>query len=654
MNSLEIIIEALERHGSKVRRHSTAIVAQCPSHKDNTPSLALKHADDRTLLNCFAGCDTNVILETIGLTIKDSFDEPIETMAPVVNMADYLLKQIQTDEPTIENKPIPNVTEYVYHNEQWEPFAKTIKIVTPDGKKTFRQHRYDNGQWEPGLNGLTPPLYELPAVIDAINEGLPIYVCEGEKDADTINNIEVLQAVATTAPMGAGKWRQQHTEQLTGAKLVYIIHDNDEPGINHAINVQTQLNDHNIPTIILTPKTGKDATDHINAGHGINDFIDANQQIQDAKNEHQQKQLQKAIDEERIKQTARDTVRKEITETNAANRYQLPTYTHTLTEELQQPDEQTHYIIDQLWPTGANISLTATYKAGKSSTILNVIKSLTDHTPLFEHFQTNHNGRIAYLNYEVAANQMRRWFKDVNITNTDNIQLINMRGHTWPLLSDYVIKHTIDLLATNNITTLILDPLARAFVGSGDENSNQDVGIFLDTLDYIKDQAGVANLLIAAHTGRNAEQGNSRARGASRFDDWVDARWMLTKDADGQRWFSADGRDVTLDESKLEWVEQGRRQIFHAGQGKKEISSGTIKDKIMEIFAEHPDGISSKNELERLCKAKYKEGFGLSKKYDETELRQLVDDGRIRQTNLGYFATETDPQGTFTQPIANN
>jgi DNA primase len=284
MNSLEIIIEALERHGSKVRRHSTAIVAQCPSHKDNTPSLALKHADDRTLLNCFAGCDTNIILETIGLTIKDSFDEPIETMAPVVNMADYLLKQIQTDEPIIENKPIPNVTEYVYHNEQWEPVAKTIKIVTPDGKKTFRQHRYDNGQWEPGLNGLTPPLYELPAVIDAINDGLPIYVCEGEKDADTINNIKGLQAVATTAPMGAGKWRQQHTEQLTGAKLVYIIHDNDEPGINHAINVQTQLNDHNIPTIILTPKTGKDATDHINAGHGINDFIDANQQIQDAKN----------------------------------------------------------------------------------------------------------------------------------------------------------------------------------------------------------------------------------------------------------------------------------------------------------------------------------------------------------------------------------
>ena len=592
MNSLEVIIEALERHGSKVRRHSTAIVAQCPSHKDNTPSLGLKHADDRTLLNCFAGCDTNVILETIGLTIKDSFDEPIQTMAPVVNMADYLLKQIPTNEPTYAERPVTNVTEYVYHNEQWEPVAKTIKTVTPDGKKTFRQHRYDNGNWEPGLNGLTPPLYELPAVIDAINDGLPIYICEGEKDANTINNIKGLQAVATTAPMGAGKWRQQHTEQLTGAQIVYIIHDNDEPGINHAINVQTQLAEAGIGTLILTPKTGKDATDHINAGHTIHDFINAAQQIQDAKNEHQQKQLQKAIDDERIKQTARDTIRKEITETNAAHRYQLPTYTQTLTDELQQPDEQTHYIINQLWPTGANISLTATYKAGKSSTILNVIKSLTDHTPLFEHFQTNHQGRIAYLNYEVAANQMRRWFKDVNITNTDNIQLINMRGHTWPLLSDYVIKQTIDLLATNNITTLILDPLARAFVGSGDENSNQDVGIFLDTLDYIKDQAGVANLLIAAHTGRNAEQGNSRARGASRFDDWVDARWMLSKDKNGERWFSADGRDVTIDEGKLEWVDETRKQIFHADVTPKDEANKDKQQQVIELLRKHPDGLT--------------------------------------------------------------
>ena len=392
--------------------------------------------------------------------------------------------------------------------------------------------------------------------------------------------------------MGAGKWRQQHTEQLTGAQIVYIIHDNDEPGINHAINVQTQLAEAGIGTIILTPKTGKDATDHINAGHTINEFIDANQQIQDAKNEHQQKQLQKAIDDERIKQTARDTIRKEITETNAANRYQLPTYTQTLTAELQQPDEQTHYIINQLWPTGANISLTATYKAGKSSTILNVIKSLTDHTPLFEHFQTNHQGRIAYLNYEVAANQMRRWFKDVNITNTDNIQLINMRGHTWPLLSDYVIKQTIDLLVTNNITTLILDPLARAFVGSGDENSNQDVGIFLDTLDYIKDQAGVANLLIAAHTGRNAEQGNSRARGASRFDDWVDARWMLSKDKNGERWFQGDGRDVTIDEGKLEWIEEGRRQIFHADVTPKDEANKDKQQQVIELLRQHPDGLT--------------------------------------------------------------
>jgi hypothetical protein len=180
---------------------------------------------------------------------------------------------------------------------------------------------------------------------------------------------------------------------------------------------------------------------------------------------------------------------------------------------------------------------------------------------------------------------MRQWLREVNIKNTDQISLLNMRGHTWPLSSEYIIKNTIQWLEENKINTWIVDPLARAFVGSGDENSNQDVGIFLDTLDYIKEQAGVANLLIAAHTGRNAEQGNSRARGASRFDDWVDARWMLTKDKDENRWFSADGRDVTINESKLDYDETTRAQIIHIGVDRKQSITNELDDRVYRIIA---------------------------------------------------------------------
>lgn len=637
MESFTRFIDLLRANGHKVIGRGTGqAVAQCPAHDDNKPSLAIAHKDGKTLVQCFAGCLIDDVCASLELTPRDLFDQPLET-ALVVDMARYRFNPDQST--AVDPAPVtdPNERlEWVYMDADWEPYMRVTKTRLPDGSKTFRQAHWNGQQWINGLNNLEPILYELPSVLATAADAGYIAICEGEKDADTFNALNN-GIIATTAPMGAGKWRDTYTEALQGAAGIYIIHDNDEPGIKHAIKISEHLEQAQISHSILTPAVGKDLTDHINAGLSIDQLINAADQIQQQKEAAAERALQRAIDEERIKQTARDTIRKELSEANASNRYALPIYTRDLAEELQQPDEETQYIIDQLWPNGANISLTATFKAGKTSTINNVLRALVDHQPLFNQFATNHQGRVAMLNYEVGANQMRRWIRDVQITNLRDAMILNMRGHTWPLTSDYVIKHTIELLASNNITTLILDPLARAFVGSGDENSNADVGIFLDTLDYIKDQAGVDNLLIAAHTGRNAEQGNNRARGASRFDDWVDARWMLTKDQDGQRWFQADGRDVSIDESKLDWDEQTRQQIIHIGEGKKQISQGTIDDQIIAIFKEHPEGIKSKTELETLCKEKYDNAFGLSATFEKTPLARLQAKGLVEKNKLGRW-----------------
>lgn len=654
MESFTRFIDLLRANSHKVISRGTGqAVAQCPAHDDNKPSLAIAHKDGKTLIQCFAGCSVEDVCASLELTPRDLFDQALE-ISTVVDLSRYRFnpEQPAATDPTPVTDPNERL-EWVYLDADGNPYMRITKTRLADGSKTFRQSHWNGQQWINGLNNLEPVLYQLPQVLTAAAQGQYIAICEGEKDADTFNAL-ANGIIATTAPMGAGKWRDTYTDALQGAAGIYIIHDNDEPGIKHAIKISQHLEQAQISHSILTPAVGKDFTDHINAGLDISHLINAADQIQQQKDAATAKALQRAIDEERIKQTARDTVRKELSEANASNRYALPIYTRDLAEELQQPDEETQYIIDQLWPNGANISLTATFKAGKTSTINNVIRALVDHQPLFNEFATNHHGRIAYLNYEVSPNQMRRWIRDVNIHNLTDVQIIHMRGHTWPLTSDYVIKHTIELLASNNITTLILDPLARAFVGSGDENSNADVGIFLDTLDYIKDQAGVANLLIAAHTGRNAEQGNNRARGASRFDDWVDARWMLSKDPDGQRWFQADGRDVSIDESKLDWDEHTRQQIIHIGEGKKEISQGTIDDQIIAIFKQYPRGINSQKELAKLCKETYGQAFGLSKSLDESALGRLIRQERVLQDGKRFYLIEDDPQGTFKQPSADS
>ena len=49
---------------------------RCPAHEDKSASLGIKEGDGgRILLNCFAGCDVNSILNSAGLDWKDIMNE---------------------------------------------------------------------------------------------------------------------------------------------------------------------------------------------------------------------------------------------------------------------------------------------------------------------------------------------------------------------------------------------------------------------------------------------------------------------------------------------------------------------------------------------------------------------------------------------------
>ena len=52
-------------------------IACCPAHKDKSPSLSIRDADERVLLHCFAGCETDDVLGAIGLTFTDIMPDRI-------------------------------------------------------------------------------------------------------------------------------------------------------------------------------------------------------------------------------------------------------------------------------------------------------------------------------------------------------------------------------------------------------------------------------------------------------------------------------------------------------------------------------------------------------------------------------------------------
>ena len=167
---------------------------------------------------------------------------------------------------------------YDYVDEEGRLLFQTLRYATRDAAghpaKTFRvrrPHKERPGSWiwKLGKTRIVP--YQLPAVLQAIANGDTVYVAEGEKDVDALTSAGV---VATTNHGGSNKWRPAHTEALRGAKQVIVIADDDPPGRRHALSVAAALTPVVASVNIVLPAAGKDAADHLAAGHGLDDFAE--------------------------------------------------------------------------------------------------------------------------------------------------------------------------------------------------------------------------------------------------------------------------------------------------------------------------------------------------------------------------------------------
>lgn len=135
--------------------------------------------------------------------------------------------------------------------------------------KTFVQRRPDGrGDWI-WKGPERAVLYRLLEVLAAVAAGDPVYVVEGEKDADAMGAAGV---VATCNHGGAGKWTDAHTEPLKGAEVV-IVADRDTAGRDHARKVFAALRDHGGKLRVVEARTGKDAADHLAAGGTPSTFL---------------------------------------------------------------------------------------------------------------------------------------------------------------------------------------------------------------------------------------------------------------------------------------------------------------------------------------------------------------------------------------------
>ncbi|MFF6984246.1 DUF927 domain-containing protein [Streptomyces sp. NPDC008343] len=169
------------------------------------------------------------------------------------------------------------VESYVYTDANSEITGEVIRRVCREcGQKSFAQRRpTEEGGWE--YKAPTQrPLYRLPEVLAAIaQDRAPIYVVEGEKDADIGAKVG---EVCTTNPGGAGKWRPEHTKTLARARRVVIVADRDKEGTGykHAATVRAALISEGMDPAavdVVEAATGKDLYDHLQARHGVEELV---------------------------------------------------------------------------------------------------------------------------------------------------------------------------------------------------------------------------------------------------------------------------------------------------------------------------------------------------------------------------------------------
>ena len=126
-----------------------------------------------------------------------------------------------------------DVVEYIYRQPDGTPYLRVRRLPNKTG---FPQSHWTGSAWAGGKPKGPKIPYRLPELISA-SVDMPVFVCEGEKDADRLAG---LGFVATTATEGAGKWTLDLNQWFAG-KTVYVLADNDEPGAKHARQVADNL-----------------------------------------------------------------------------------------------------------------------------------------------------------------------------------------------------------------------------------------------------------------------------------------------------------------------------------------------------------------------------------------------------------------------------
>ena len=580
--------------GYRVTRAAGGWIAQCPAHDDRNPSLSIAAgADGRLLLHCHAGCGIRDILDALGLPPAAMFTDYQPDRPGTVTHLNHV-RAWRRPQPAAAPRPKPHRREkthhWDYHDRHGAIVARVVRYNLVDvdtgeiAGKTFTQHAWADGRQQPNLGGLDMPLYRLPTVLAAATQDRPVYVVEGERDADTL---AALGLTATTCPMGAGSWRSWHTEALSGAADVRIIADNDEPGLAHARHIADELG---AAATILLPADGcKDATEHFDAGHTLDDLVMLGEP-----------------------------------DPAAAVRDAFPALDwHALWAD----DSEEEWIVEPILPARRLVALYSPPKVGKSLLLLEIAVAVAQGADVLG-TSPDRPRRVLYVDFE----------NDPKVDTRDRLKAM---GHTPADLRNLVVLSFPTMSALDTpaggaeliaaasayaCDVVVIDTVSRAIRGEENENDTW-LNFYRHTGLAIK-QAGLA-LIRLDHTGKDETKGQ---RGGSAKSGDVDAIWRLSKVSDAVFRLDCEAARLPIAEKTLVLHRETSPRLRHRVDAAGAAAAWKVKvDELIGLLDDNqvPDDASVRD-----VRA-WKNGRGL--KASNQVIEEAV---RVRKARLGAFEVD--------------
>jgi hypothetical protein len=237
-----------------------------------------------------------------------------------------------------------------------------------------------------------------------------------------------------------------------------------------------------------------------------------------------------------------------------------------LTKFLNEPSNSTPMRIEHVMPDGGRVVFSAPQKAGKTTAIANLIRSLVDGTAFLDAFGVFKKAeRLVLIDDELSEDMVRAWLQTQGIVNTDAVaDVMCLRGRVsdFDIVNDKRRGEWASHLRDLECDYLIFDCLRPVLDALGLDEWHH-AGKFLTAFDALLYEAEMpGDSTIVHHMGHS----NERARGDSRIQDWPDAIWKIVREDENdplsQRFFSAHGRDVEVIEGKLRFDDMTRHLSY--------------------------------------------------------------------------------------------